>query len=195
MLSLLPGKQLRGVIQGDAVPQLFIPKLISLHAAGHFPFDKLITFYDDGLNSINQVGAITLIVTLVSVNHYLPCHHTRFCQSLLALPSHSFLSIITCLVISSFLTLPGISNRARFCQSLLAFQSRSLLSTITCLAPLLLFVQSLSFVSIITRLSFATYQSQFPLFLPYITRRLRTRRPRTAINHARFCQSLLACLC
>jgi aryl-alcohol dehydrogenase len=28
------------------VPQLFIPKLIALHNAGLFPFDRLVKFYD-----------------------------------------------------------------------------------------------------------------------------------------------------
>ncbi len=34
------------VIQGDAVPQRFIPKLIDLYRKGLFPFDRLVTFYD-----------------------------------------------------------------------------------------------------------------------------------------------------
>lgn len=54
MLSLLPGKQLRGIIQGDAVPSLFIPHLLRLHRRGLFPFDKLITFYDQGLDDLNR---------------------------------------------------------------------------------------------------------------------------------------------
>ncbi len=33
------------VIQGDAVPQQFIPKLIRLYRQGRFPFDKLVTYY------------------------------------------------------------------------------------------------------------------------------------------------------
>ncbi|MFD1126053.1 NAD(P)-dependent alcohol dehydrogenase [Lentilactobacillus raoultii] len=45
-------KQVVGVIEGDAVPQLFIPKLIRYYQKGLFPFDKLIKFYD--LNDINQ---------------------------------------------------------------------------------------------------------------------------------------------
>lgn len=40
------GREVRGVIQGDAVPQTFIPKLIRLYRAGRFPFDRLVTFYD-----------------------------------------------------------------------------------------------------------------------------------------------------
>jgi aryl-alcohol dehydrogenase len=46
MALLLNGRVLRGVIQGDAVPQLFIPKLIDLYRAGKFPFDRLVRFYD-----------------------------------------------------------------------------------------------------------------------------------------------------
>jgi aryl-alcohol dehydrogenase len=40
------GRRSIQVIQGDAVPQIFIPKLIDLYRAGQFPFDRLIKFYD-----------------------------------------------------------------------------------------------------------------------------------------------------
>jgi len=39
------GRKAFGVIQGDAVPQRFIPKLIDLYRAGQFPFDRLVKFY------------------------------------------------------------------------------------------------------------------------------------------------------
>lgn len=39
------GKTLRGIVEGDANPDVFIPALIALHAQGRFPFDKLIRFY------------------------------------------------------------------------------------------------------------------------------------------------------
>lgn len=39
------GKTFIGAVEGDAVPQTFIPKLIEMHRAGAFPFDKLITTY------------------------------------------------------------------------------------------------------------------------------------------------------
>ena len=52
MTALLNGRMVRGVIQGDAVPQLFIPELIRHHRAGRFPFDRLIRFYD--FAAINQ---------------------------------------------------------------------------------------------------------------------------------------------
>ena len=44
-----------GVIQGDAVPQRFIPKLIKLHQAGQFPFDRLVRFYS--FKEINRAMA------------------------------------------------------------------------------------------------------------------------------------------
>lgn len=44
--SLPGGRKTIGIIQGDAVPQQFIPKLIDLYLKGKFPFDRLIKFYD-----------------------------------------------------------------------------------------------------------------------------------------------------
>ncbi len=49
------GKVVRGVVEGDADPDVFIPKLIALHQAGRFPFDRLIRFYP--LSQINQAVA------------------------------------------------------------------------------------------------------------------------------------------
>jgi aryl-alcohol dehydrogenase len=43
--SFAGGRKAFGVIQGDAVPQRFIPKLIDLYRAGRFPFDRLVKFY------------------------------------------------------------------------------------------------------------------------------------------------------
>ncbi len=50
-----PGKSVRGIIQGDSVPEIFIPQLIELHRQGRFPFDRLIKFYD--FADINQAAA------------------------------------------------------------------------------------------------------------------------------------------
>jgi aryl-alcohol dehydrogenase len=44
--SLPGGRKILGIIQGDAVPQSFIPKMIALYQAGQFPFNRLIKFYD-----------------------------------------------------------------------------------------------------------------------------------------------------
>jgi aryl-alcohol dehydrogenase len=39
----LLGLTIRGIVEGDADPQTFIPHLLDLHRQGKFPFDKLIT--------------------------------------------------------------------------------------------------------------------------------------------------------
>ena len=52
---MLGGRSVRGVVQGDAIPQLFIPRLIQMYRAGAFPFDRLVRFYD--FNQINQAVA------------------------------------------------------------------------------------------------------------------------------------------
>src|SRR5690606_37500261 len=46
------GKSMIGVIEGDSVPRVFIPKLVEFYKAGKFPFDKLIKFYP--FDQINQ---------------------------------------------------------------------------------------------------------------------------------------------
>lgn len=48
-------KSIRGVVEGDSVPDLFIPKLIDLYLAGRFPFDKLVKFYS--FDQINEAAA------------------------------------------------------------------------------------------------------------------------------------------
>jgi aryl-alcohol dehydrogenase len=54
--GFLPGgRKILGIIQGDSVPQDFIPKMIALYQAGLFPFDRLIKFYD--FREINQAIA------------------------------------------------------------------------------------------------------------------------------------------
>ncbi|MFI7608596.1 NAD(P)-dependent alcohol dehydrogenase [Micromonospora sp. NPDC049366] len=40
------GKTVSGIVQGDAIPQLFIPRLVELFRAGRFPIDRLVRFYD-----------------------------------------------------------------------------------------------------------------------------------------------------
>ena len=53
--SLPQGRRVLSIIQGDAVPQTFIPKMINLYQNGHFPFDRLITYY--AFQDINQAIA------------------------------------------------------------------------------------------------------------------------------------------
>lgn len=45
MQSFLTGKKTRGVIEGDSIPQTFIPEMIELYRQGLFPFDKLVKIY------------------------------------------------------------------------------------------------------------------------------------------------------
>lgn len=52
--SLLFGRTVRGIIEGDSVPDIFIPRLIELYRQGRFPFDRLVTFYE--LDEINQAA-------------------------------------------------------------------------------------------------------------------------------------------
>jgi aryl-alcohol dehydrogenase len=53
--ALGQGRRTLGIIEGDAVPQRFIPDLIELYLAGEFPFDRLVKFYDFG--DINRAMA------------------------------------------------------------------------------------------------------------------------------------------
>lgn len=50
--QLLSGQKISLVIEGDSMPQVFIPELIHLHQAGLFPFDRLVKSYP--LEQINQ---------------------------------------------------------------------------------------------------------------------------------------------
>jgi len=53
--TLPDGRRTLGIREGDAVPQTFIPKLISLYRTGKFPFDRLVKFYD--FEDLNQAMA------------------------------------------------------------------------------------------------------------------------------------------
>jgi aryl-alcohol dehydrogenase len=50
--NLMMGRSIQFVIEGDSVPDIFIPRLISMYKSGIFPFDKLIKFYE--LDEINK---------------------------------------------------------------------------------------------------------------------------------------------
>jgi aryl-alcohol dehydrogenase len=51
---MIPGKAIRGILEGESVPDIFIPQLIELNAQGRFPFEKLTKFYS--LDQINQAA-------------------------------------------------------------------------------------------------------------------------------------------
>jgi aryl-alcohol dehydrogenase len=46
------GRRLMGIVEGESVPDVFIPTLIRLYQAGQFPFDRLVKFYP--FEEINQ---------------------------------------------------------------------------------------------------------------------------------------------
>ena len=52
MNSILFGRTLRGIIEGDSVPDIFIGQLIDLYKMGKFPFDKMVKYYK--FKDINQ---------------------------------------------------------------------------------------------------------------------------------------------
>jgi len=54
MPFLQQGRVVRGVVQGDGIPQEFIPKLVDLVMDGKFPIEKMIKFYD--LADINKAA-------------------------------------------------------------------------------------------------------------------------------------------
>jgi len=39
------GRKIRGIVEGDSNPDIFIPRMIEFYKQGRFPFDKLISFY------------------------------------------------------------------------------------------------------------------------------------------------------
>lgn len=56
--AMLWGRSLRGIIEGDSIPKLFIPQLIELWRQGRFPFDKLISFFP--FDKINEAANASL---------------------------------------------------------------------------------------------------------------------------------------
>jgi aryl-alcohol dehydrogenase len=52
---LAAGRNVMGILEGDAVPQVFIPQLIALWRQGRFPFDRLVqTFAFDEIDRAEQ---------------------------------------------------------------------------------------------------------------------------------------------
>ena len=46
------GRVVRGIVEGDSVPELFLPRLLELWQLGRFPVDRMMTYYD--FDEINQ---------------------------------------------------------------------------------------------------------------------------------------------
>lgn len=63
------GRTIRGIIEGDSVPDIFIPALIELYRQGRFPFDKLVRYYpfeaiNDAISDSENGRAIKAIVRM-----------------------------------------------------------------------------------------------------------------------------------
>ncbi len=43
---LVAGRCVRGVVEGDSVPQVFLPQLVRFWEEGQFPVERLMTHYD-----------------------------------------------------------------------------------------------------------------------------------------------------
>jgi aryl-alcohol dehydrogenase len=53
--TLLGGRTIRSTIEGDSVPETFIPQLIDLYRRGIFPFDRMAKYYE--LSQMNEAAA------------------------------------------------------------------------------------------------------------------------------------------
>ncbi|MGY1883588.1 hypothetical protein ACW9I8_29595 [Pseudomonas reactans] len=65
---ILGGRSIRGIVEGDSVPQVFIPQLVELFQQRRFPFDRLVKFYP--FEQINQAAeGSTKGITLKPILH------------------------------------------------------------------------------------------------------------------------------
>jgi len=54
MQTILDGRTIKGIVEGDCIPDIFIPQLIDIYKQGRFPFDRLLKFYS--LEQINEAA-------------------------------------------------------------------------------------------------------------------------------------------
>jgi aryl-alcohol dehydrogenase len=54
MQTILDGRTIKGIVEGDCISDIFIPQLIELYKQGRFPFDRLLKFYS--LEQINEAA-------------------------------------------------------------------------------------------------------------------------------------------
>jgi aryl-alcohol dehydrogenase len=54
MQTILDGRTIKGIVEGDCISDIFIPQLIELYKQGRFPFDRLLKFYS--LKDINEAA-------------------------------------------------------------------------------------------------------------------------------------------
>jgi len=77
---LLSGRTVRSSIEGDGVPEVFIPRLIALHRAGSLPFDRFCRHYPvDAIN--DAVADCRRGDTIKPILHMEPGDFRRFGRS------------------------------------------------------------------------------------------------------------------
>jgi aryl-alcohol dehydrogenase len=54
MQTILDGRTIKGIVEGDCISDIFIPQLIDLYKQGRFPFDRLLKFYP--MDKINEAA-------------------------------------------------------------------------------------------------------------------------------------------
>jgi aryl-alcohol dehydrogenase len=64
-LAITFGIGVRGIIEGDSDPEVFIPELLALHKAGRLPFERLISTFP--FHKINAAIAAQLAGEVVKV--------------------------------------------------------------------------------------------------------------------------------
>lgn len=72
--DLRTGVVIRSVIEGDAVPEEFIPQLIDLYRQGRFPYDRMIKFYtldtiNDAVRDTEAGGTIKAVIRMPPLPH------------------------------------------------------------------------------------------------------------------------------
>ncbi len=67
---LIPGRTVRGLVEGDSIPALFIPKLVELWKQGRFPVDRIVALYDfDAIDqAIHDAEAGTVIKPVLRIS-------------------------------------------------------------------------------------------------------------------------------
>ncbi len=69
MMAIHLGRTVRGVIEGDSVPDVFIPQLLAHYRAGRFPFDRLVTYFrfdeiNDAIHATHNGHAVKAVLTM-----------------------------------------------------------------------------------------------------------------------------------
>jgi aryl-alcohol dehydrogenase len=71
MAIMTAGRSLRGIVEGESTPHIFIPALIELYRQGRFPFDRLLSFYrfEDINEAIDDSEHGRVVKAVVRMSH------------------------------------------------------------------------------------------------------------------------------